>query len=89
MKKEINDLLLKMHSGENCIGETANKLLELFPISEDKMDANPVKKIGFFKLLIYHAGKINEFLSERNVDADSVVQIIKDNDRLIVFYKYI
>ncbi len=37
MKKEINDLLLKMQSGENCIGETANKLLELFSISEDEI----------------------------------------------------
>ena len=30
MKKQINDLLLKMQNGENCIGETANQLLELF-----------------------------------------------------------
>jgi len=29
MKKQINDLLLKMQSGENCIGETANALLLL------------------------------------------------------------
>lgn len=30
MKKQINDLLLKMQTGENCIGETANKLLDLY-----------------------------------------------------------
>ena len=30
MKKQINDLLLKMQNGENCIGETANKLLNLY-----------------------------------------------------------
>jgi hypothetical protein len=30
MKKQINDLLLKMQNGENCIGETANRLLDLF-----------------------------------------------------------
>lgn len=29
MKEQINDLLLKMQSGENCIGETANELLVL------------------------------------------------------------
>tara|TARA_R110000823_G_scaffold167439_2_gene299507 strand:- start:37 stop:318 length:282 start_codon:yes stop_codon:yes gene_type:complete len=29
MKKQINDLLLKMQSGETCIGETANKLFDL------------------------------------------------------------
>lgn len=33
MKKEINDLLLKMQTGENCIGETANKLLDLYSVS--------------------------------------------------------
>ena len=33
MKKEVNDLLLKMQTGENCIGETANKLLDLFAVS--------------------------------------------------------
>ena len=33
MKKEINDLLLKMQNGENCIGETANQLLDLFAVS--------------------------------------------------------
>ena len=34
MKKQINDLLLKMQTGENCIGETANELLDLFSVSE-------------------------------------------------------
>jgi hypothetical protein len=33
MKKQINDLLLKMQTGENCIGETANKLLDLLGVS--------------------------------------------------------
>ena len=33
MKKQINDLLLKMQTGENCIGETANHLLNLFGVS--------------------------------------------------------
>jgi len=28
MKKQINDLLLKMQNGENCIDETANQLVE-------------------------------------------------------------
>lgn len=30
MKKQINDLLLKMQSGENCIGETASALFDLY-----------------------------------------------------------
>ena len=33
MKKQINDLLLKMQTGENCIGDTANQLLDLFAVS--------------------------------------------------------
>ena len=33
MKKQINDLLLKMQNGENCIGETANHLFDLFAVS--------------------------------------------------------
>lgn len=33
MKKQINDLLLKMQNGENCIGETANELLNLYSVS--------------------------------------------------------
>ena len=33
MKKQINDLLLKMQNGENCIGETANELLNLHNVS--------------------------------------------------------
>ena len=34
MKKQINDLLLKMQTGENCIGETANHLLNLFDVGK-------------------------------------------------------
>ena len=33
MKKQINDLPLKMQTGENCIGETANELLNLYSVS--------------------------------------------------------
>lgn len=33
MKKQINDLLLKMQNGENCIGKTANQLLDLFAVN--------------------------------------------------------
>ena len=36
MKKQINDLLLKMQTGENCIGETANELLNLFSVSQQR-----------------------------------------------------
>ena len=34
MKDKINDLLLKMQTDENCIGETANALLNLYSVSE-------------------------------------------------------
>lgn len=34
MKKQINDLLLKMQKGENCIGETANELLKLYNVGK-------------------------------------------------------
>mgnify|MGYP006097740997 FL=1 len=33
MIKQINDLLLKMQTSENCIGETASKLLDLYSVS--------------------------------------------------------
>jgi hypothetical protein len=33
MKEQINDLLLKMQSGESCIGETASNLLSLLDVS--------------------------------------------------------
>ena len=44
MKKQINDLLLKMQNGENCIGETANQLLELFAISSSLPTPEQSKK---------------------------------------------
>ena len=33
MKKQINDLLLKMQNGENSIDETASQLLDLFDVT--------------------------------------------------------
>jgi len=41
MKKQINDLLLKMQTGENCIGETANKLLDLYSVSSSSKPKPP------------------------------------------------
>ena len=38
MKTQINDLLLKMQTGENCIGETANHLLNLFGVVKSLKD---------------------------------------------------
>ena len=40
MKKQINDLLLKMQSGENCIGETANALLLLLESCQELKEKN-------------------------------------------------
>ena len=34
MKTKINDLLLKMQIGENCIGETANHLFDLLVVGK-------------------------------------------------------
>jgi hypothetical protein len=32
MKREIEDLLFKMQTGENCVGETADKLFDLMNV---------------------------------------------------------
>ena len=42
MKKQINDLLLKMQNGENCIGETANQLLDLFYVMRCSIVKHPI-----------------------------------------------
>ena len=42
MKKQINDLLLKMQTGENCIGETANALLILCSVSNTLTDKEKI-----------------------------------------------
>ena len=39
MKKQINDILLKMQNGENCIGETANELLNLYALYKVRFNA--------------------------------------------------
>ena len=44
MKKQINDLLLKMQTGENCIGDTANQLLDLFAVSGSTFTIYDMKK---------------------------------------------
>lgn len=46
MKEKINDLLLKMQSGENCIGDTANELCSLFGVSGSySVQTDPLKCI--------------------------------------------
>ena len=47
MKKQINDLLLKMQTGENCIGETANKLLDLYSVSVSLPTKDEVTSEGY------------------------------------------
>jgi len=44
IKKEINDLLIKMQSGEICIGETSNHLLELLNISNMDTELESIKQ---------------------------------------------
>ena len=64
MKKQINDLLLKMQTGENCIGETANKLLNLYNVrfelpSDDIFDMsevnlqNPLEEFYYYERPAY------------------------------------
>ena len=51
MKKQINDLLLKMQTGENCIGETANKLLDLYSVSNCTIsECNGIKDPNIVKI---------------------------------------
>lgn len=45
IKKEINDLLIKMQLGEICIGETVNHLLELLNISNIDTELESIKQI--------------------------------------------
>ena len=49
MKKQINDLLLKMQTGENCIGETANKLLDLYSVSLSLFQKNRLDLLNWAK----------------------------------------
>ena len=49
MKKQINDLLLKMQTGENCIGETANKLLDLFSVRLSLFQKNRLDLLNWAK----------------------------------------
>ena len=44
MKKKINDLLLKMQTGDNCIGETANHLFDLLVVSSSLIELIELKK---------------------------------------------
>ena len=59
MKKEINDLLLKMQTGENCIGETAENLLALFgksltPYKCPVCNGNGLVSNGFYSQMSGH-----------------------------------
>ena len=49
MKKQINDLLLKMQTGENCIGETANKLLDLYSVRLSLFQKNRLDLLNWAK----------------------------------------
>ena len=58
MKKKINDLLLKMQTGENCIGETANHLFDLFGV---------VKSLKVKYLMTFEDYKNNLFIKSDGV----------------------
>jgi len=61
MKRKINDLLLKMQTGENCIGETANKLLDLYNVKKHR------------KILLK---QVNQFIEKVQIDTNIEVSEI-------------
>ena len=65
MKKQINDLLLKMQKGENCIGEPANQLLELFAIS-DSLPTPEQSKKAMLRRKTKFVDNMDRFSSRKN-----------------------
>tara|TARA_R110000772_G_scaffold1095_5_gene3882 strand:+ start:1554 stop:1856 length:303 start_codon:yes stop_codon:yes gene_type:complete len=77
-KKEINDILLKMQTGQNCIGETSSELCKLFNI-EDK-PLGPKYYIG----VDCHDNDALAYCMCMNIDNDStfiLMKTMKDKDK--------
>lgn len=86
MKKQINDLLLKMQTGENCIGETANKLLDLYNASVSLPSKDEAVYEGY-RIAKYEGYNYRRVLKETDHDIyysgwmDCFDWISKDNER--------
>ena len=72
MKKQINDLLLKMQNGENSIGDTANQLLDLYDISTRTFNVGDNVKWRGMDLIVVEVG-IGEILiaTSENVEDEN------------------
>lgn len=76
MKKKINDLLLKMQTGENCIGETANELCSLFNVSSK--ECSDIDRL--YRLSIntpYPVDDIIEFMMLTGIKADRIEETVQ------------
>ena len=69
MKGEINDLLLKMQRGENCIGETANHLLALLNTNKDGR-AKEKYVVKDFESNAYYCGEVHGWSKDEPYLAD-------------------
>ena len=76
MKKQINDLLLKMQTGENCIGETANKLLDLYSVRHSASRKGTITAEEFFRNKIREQNPNREVvtLSQELITAEQGLQ---------------
>jgi hypothetical protein len=85
MKKQINDLLLKMQNGENCIGETANQLLDLFAVSGSLLSDDYIRKIADEYANQFYSKDANpishESLTEPFIDGFKKAMEFFSNDR--------
>jgi hypothetical protein len=63
MKKQINDLLLKMQIGENCTGGTANQLLDLFVVSKRELLESIIEDMDG-KHPEYHREIVEDYLDD-------------------------
>ena len=84
MKKKINDLLLKMQSGENCIGDTANLLFDLR--IQYSLPHESIIEQALDKLMIIrgeHPSRVRHPLygEERQLAIDLVKYVLLNNEK--------
>lgn len=91
MKKQINDLLLKMQTGENCIGETANALLNLYSVGKCKLNTYHIETqdttgcFNFFTSAKSHKKALKQLLK----NSSDYKNIVKANRDLTITIKRI
>jgi hypothetical protein len=69
MKKEINSLLLRMQSGDDCIGDTSNKLMLLFHRNELPKYTDSIVD---YKIIQHELDVTNSLLQERQRVLDAI-----------------